>query len=192
MPENSTKQTVSNPSEGRSASPGDTSASTQENRMAGSTRSNRPSDAERTFGSEDQGIVGKAQESGREIASRSVQALSDRTRATTDSYMHEVSAGLHTLAEGLRQTSSSVQGTGSDQSLSNAGARHLEGLAGKVDDFSSYLDRKDMTAIYSDVRGFAREHPAVFVGGAFALGFAVSRLLKSGGGSDEEIPTRGH
>lgn len=191
MPENLNKQTASTPSEDRSPGTAGTSAEGYEKKTAGSMPSNRTADGQ-NLGSEEQSLVGKAQESGREIASRSVQAVSDRTRATTDTYMQEVSTGLHTLAEGLRQTSSSVQGTGFDQPLSNAGARYLEGLAGKVEDFSSYLERKDLTAIYSDVRGFARDHPAVFVGGAFALGFAVSRLLKSGNNSDEITSTRGH
>ena len=206
MPENSTKPTASTPSESRSGGAGATSASNesrsggagatsasnQEYRQTDSTTSNRSPDAAGSFRSEDAGIAGKAQESGREIVSRSVQAVGDRTRATTNSYVQEVSSGLHTLAEGLRHTSSTVQGTTDDQPLSNAGARYLEGLADKVEDFSSYLERKDLTALYSDVRGFAREHPAVFVGGAFAIGFAVSRLLKSGGRSDEDFSTRGH
>ena len=192
MPENSTKQTASSPSEGPSGGSGATSASNQEYRTTDSTTATRRPDAAGGFGSEDSGLAGKAQESGREILSRSVQAVGDRTRATTDSYMQEVSTGLHALAEGLRQTGSSVQGTGFDQPLSNAGARYLEGLAGKVEDLSGYLERKDLTAIYGDVRVFAREHPAVFVGGAFALGFAVSRLLKSGGRPDDDIATRGH
>ena len=190
MAENSTKQTASTPAESRLGGSGATSASNQEYRKTEST--NRSPDAAGGFRSEDSGIAGKAQESGREIVSRSVQAVGDRTRATTDSYMQEVSTGLHALAEGLRQTGSSVQGTGADQPLSNAGARYLEGLAGKVEDLSGYLERKDLTAIYGDVRVFAREHPAVFVGGAFALGFAVSRLLKSGSRPDDDISTRGH
>jgi hypothetical protein len=127
----------------------------------------------------EQGVMAQVQDSGREIAAKSLGAVSERTRAATSGYVSDISTGLHTLAAGLRQTSSTFQDAAEDKPLSMAGARYVEDLANKIESVSNYFERKDPADVVNDVKKFARENPTVFVGGAFALGFALSRLVRS-------------
>src|SRR5215207_7425241 len=92
-------------------SPGDQGAEERANRAAGGEQ-RLDNDQGNGAG---QGIVAQAQESGREIASKSIQAIGDRTRNATAGYKSDISAGLHTLADGLRQTSSTFQDAAEDK-----------------------------------------------------------------------------
>lgn len=127
----------------------------------------------------DQGVLAQAQESGRDIASKSIEAIGERTRTATAGYKSDISAGLHTLADGLRQTSSTVQDAAEDKPISTAGAKYIEDIAKKIEAVSDYFERSEAGDVVQDLKGFARRNPTVFVGGAFALGFALSRLLRS-------------
>jgi hypothetical protein len=125
------------------------------------------------------GVLEQVQESGKEIASRSLEAVSERTRAATSGYQSDITAGLQTLADGLRKTSTTLQDAPDDKPLSTAGARYMEELAQRIDSVSAYVERKDPADVIKDVKRFARQNPTIFVGGSFALGFALSRLLRS-------------
>lgn len=129
----------------------------------------------------DQSVIAQVQESGREIASKSMEAIGDRTRTATAGYKSDISSGLHTLADGLRQTSSTFQQAAEDKPISTAGARYIEDIAKKIEGVSDYFERTEASDLINDMKGFARRNPAVFVGGAFAMGFAISRLIRSAG-----------
>src|SRR3546814_8495932 len=47
--------------------------------------------------------------------------------------------------------------------------------------FAQTLREKDLDGLVEDVGDFARRQPALFLGGAVALGFAMSRFLKTSG-----------
>lgn len=126
----------------------------------------------------DAGVIEQVQESGREIAAKSLQAIGERTKSTTAGYQSDISSGLRTLADGLKQTSSTF-GVADETPLSSAGGRYIADLAEKIEGISDYFERKDAGELIEDVKGFARRNPTVFVGGAFALGFAISRLVRS-------------
>lgn len=131
-------------------------------------------------GQREEGVLSQVQESGRDIANKGLQAISEKTRSATDGYKSEITSGLHTLADGLRQTSSSFRTNGEENTLASAGARYIGDLAEKIESVSGYFERKDATALLQDVRGFAKRNPTVFVGSAFAVGFALSRVIRSG------------
>lgn len=124
-------------------------------------------------------VVGQVQETGRELASRSIDAIGGRARAATSAYKTDITSGLHTLADGLRQTSSTFMDAAEDKPLSTAGARYIDDLASKIENVSDYFERKDPADLVRDIKVFAKKNPAIFVGGAFALGFAISRLARS-------------
>ncbi|MDI1241096.1 MAG: hypothetical protein PSX80_04160 [bacterium] len=131
-------------------------------------------------GREEEGVLSQVQESGKDIASKGLQAISDKTRSTTEGYKSELTGGLHTLANGLRQTSSSFRTGGEQNALASAGAKYIGDLADRIESVSGYFERKDATDLFRDVKGFARRNPTVFVGGAFVVGFALSRVIRTG------------
>jgi len=59
-------------------------------------------------------------------------------------------------------------------------AGYADQLAGRVEQAASYLRGKDLDQIVDEAERLAHRQPALFVGGAFALGLLAARFLKSG------------
>ena len=86
------------------------------------------------------------------------------------------SDNLNTVAHAFRQTGAHLRD--SDQ----AGiAGYVDRAAGQVEHFAGYLGKRDPREIAQDAELFARREPALFLGGALALGLFAARFLKSSG-----------
>lgn len=81
---------------------------------------------------------------------------------------------LGKLADALHQTSSNLQQNNEEQV-----ARYAEMAADGLQRLSSSLREQDVNSLLRQTENLARRQPAVFVGGAVALGFMLSRFLKS-------------
>jgi hypothetical protein len=95
---------------------------------------------------------------------------------------------LGSVAQALRQASKHLR-----QGDQHGFAQYADKAADRVEQFSGDLRDKDVQAIVRDVERYAREQPALFLGGAFVLGLLGARFLKStahreesGGGEDYE------
>jgi hypothetical protein len=91
--------------------------------------------------------------------------------------------GLGSLTTALRQTGDVLQQNG----LPAPVADYANSFAGQVERFASYLRDKDVDDLARDAGDYARKNPMVFVGGAFLLGLAVARFLKSSESKAEEL-----
>jgi len=80
------------------------------------------------------------------------------------------------VAQALRQTGQQLR----DQDQAPV-AQFAEGAADFVDRFTGYLNQRNINEMIGQVEVFARRQPALFLGGAFALGFMAARFLKSSG-----------
>lgn len=70
-------------------------------------------------------------------------------------------------------------------------ARALESVSELLEDTARGLRDTDPDQVLEEVRGAARRHPAIFLAGAAALGFAAARLARaSHGGEEAERPAR--
>jgi hypothetical protein len=81
--------------------------------------------------------------------------------------MVPVQSALRETAQQLRK-----QGQGSV-------GQYADKAADQVERFSGYLRETEVDQIMDEARGFARRRPALFLGGAVALGFFGTRFLKS-------------
>lgn len=77
-----------------------------------------------------------------------------------------VARALHQTADNLRDEQPQT-------------ARYVERAAEGLERFSRTLRERDVDALYSDARNFARRQPALVIGGTIAAGFLLSRFLKS-------------
>ena len=78
------------------------------------------------------------------------------------------------LAERLQRSADDMQGSEAWlAALMERGARELGGVA-------KDMERSDMAGILGSAEVFARRQPALFVGAAVALGFALTRVARSG------------
>lgn len=114
-------------------------------------------------------VRGKAEETASVIAreaqeTATVQLTSQKERAVST---------LDTLAQTLRDSGQNLR-TEQPQiaSLTDEAARRVESA-------SNYVREHDVKDLVREVEGFARREPALFLGGAFAIGFLAARFLKA-------------
>lgn len=107
--------------------------------------------------------------------------VSDETSAKISDKKSQVAQGLSTVADNLRQADESMQNTDQETPIANIAGKYTDSLAGKIEQASEYIERKDLGEMLGDAERFARRNPAIFIGGAFTLGLLLARFLKSSG-----------
>ena len=108
---------------------------------------------------QESGIVGRVKE-------RATAQLATQKDKATD--------GLGSVAQAVRETTQHLR---SRQHEAVAG--YAEKAADQIERFSQRLKEKDVTELLDDAQQLARRQPALFIGGAFALGLLGARFLKS-------------
>jgi hypothetical protein len=101
------------------------------------------------------------------------EGLSAQARAQKDNVADRIGSiaeRVHQTADDLRDREGWLAG------LMDRGAQELDGIA---DD----IRRSDVSSLLDSVEVFARRQPALFMGASVALGFALSRVARSGGES---------
>lgn len=84
---------------------------------------------------------------------------------------------LGDVARAVRNTTQQMSGEGG----SNPIASYANSAADRIDEWSETLRTRDFQDLARDVRQFARQQPALFLGTAFGLGLLAARFLKSSG-----------
>lgn len=130
--------------------------------------------------------VREGKEKARELGDEASRIAHTRAEEQKD----RLTSGMRTVADALRH--------GTEQ-LPEERQRYgsiIENVADRVEGVSRYLDERDVDGLTREARQFARKHTPLFLGGAFALGLAGARFLKSSGseatdGSSWESGRRG-
>jgi hypothetical protein len=112
-----------------------------------------------TGGSSDRGIMDRVKETA------AAQLSSQKDRATD---------GLGSLADAVRKTSQPLR-----ENKQDTIARYVEKTADQIEQFSTRLRERDLGDLVAEAQRFARRQPALFIGGAFAVGVLATRFLKS-------------
>lgn len=111
-------------------------------------------------------------------AKRGANQLVDRVKARAteqiSSQKDRATDGLGAVAEAVRHTTRHLR-----EGQHEDAARYVEMAADQLERLSSALREKDVNELLDDAQRLARRQPALFVGGAFAVGFAAARFLKS-------------
>ena len=143
----------------------------------GSTRTSGTHDmsANASQGGEAHGLVDQMRSS----ASDTFKTVKSNTTAKLEEQKSTLSTGLMTVADNIRQLGSNLSGAQANDPLTRIAADYSETAAQKLRTAADYFNSHDVETMYRDVEGLARRNPAVFVGGAFALGFLAARFLKS-------------
>jgi hypothetical protein len=135
-------------------------AESTESRTFGSTPGNAGTATHSTeTNSTNTGIVGKVRE-------QATAQLSSQKDKATD--------GLGSVAQAVRQTTQHLR-----DNQHETVAHYAEQAAEQIERFSQGLKNKDVGELMNDAQQLARRQPALFVGGAFALGLLGARFLKS-------------
>ena len=124
------------------------------------------------LGSSARQVVGQAQDA----VGQMVGQVQEQATARLSGQFGRAAEGLSSLSQAMRSTGGQLREQ--DQAT---GAAYAEWVAEQTERAAGYLHGKDLDRVVEDVEGFARRQPALFVGGAFALGLAAARFLKSSG-----------
>lgn len=87
------------------------------------------------------------------------------------------------LADAARQMAGKLD-DGKTESGNAKAAEYARKAADGMDRFSESLKQKDIEEIADDARTAVRNNPAIAVGAAAVIGFALARFLKGSGGND--------
>lgn len=128
-------------------------------------------------GMQDEGVTEKA----RRMAGEAGEKAVDTIESNVDRGKNRLANTLHSFADALRRASSDLR-----EDDPNAPNDFIERAAGQVDRLSSFVQGQDLRHTTHDLENFARRQPALFLGGAFLLGVAGARFLKSSQRADEE------
>lgn len=102
-----------------------------------------------------------------EEAKQRVRSFAEERKSVAADQVRGIADVLHQTSEGLREQRYGMVGDIADRA------------AQRLDDFAETMRDRDLDSMIADVGDFARRQPALFIGGAVALGFALSRFLKA-------------
>jgi hypothetical protein len=108
---------------------------------------------------------------------QAVGQVTQQATSTLASQKGQTAHGLTDVADALRQTGQQLQQK--NQPMEGMAGQMIERAATGVDDVAGYLQNHDLNQIVGDFESFARRNSALFLGGAFVLGLAAARFLKS-------------
>lgn len=88
-------------------------------------------------------------------------------------------AARSSLAEDIDALGRAIRRGGSELPPGSPQARAWDALADGVGSAAGALKDQDMAGIARSLRGFARDNPATFLGGAMLLGFVATRFARA-------------
>lgn len=156
----------------------DQNTKNQTNKMPNSSSGSASGDAKNT--SSKSSIDAKEiYEQAKDTAGQAYDKVTEQASSQIDTQKENLARGLSSVADGIRQMGENLRDDDKQTPLANLTAKYGDSLAQQVEQVSDYLENKDLSDLIKDVENFARRNPAVFIGGAFALGIAAARFLKS-------------
>jgi len=120
------------------------------------------------------GKVGDVVSQTQEKAGEVVDQVKQQASTQIDTQKGRASEALGSVALAIRQTGTQLH----DQDNAQI-AQYADKAAEQIENLASYLRNTDISQMATQVERFARRQPALFLGGALALGLFGARFLKS-------------
>ncbi len=124
--------------------------------------------------------TGQAKQQGQQLAGQARQQADkiatwggEQVRVQLGNQKHNATQRIAPVQTALRETAHQLRKQGQNS------AQYVDRATDRLERFSDYLRDTDVDEIVGEARGFARRRPALFLGGAAALGFLATRFLKS-------------
>ncbi len=176
---------VSQQPQNRSATTAGSTPKPGANAPQGASGGSTPSGAGHS--SQTQQKVGEVTDQAKQQAGEVVDQAKQQATSQLSSQKDRAVDSLGTVADALRQTGKHLH-----ENDQQGFAQYADKAAERVEQFSGQLRDKDVQEIVRDVERYARQQPAMVLGGAFVLGLLGARFLKStaqreeSGGSGED------
>ena len=125
-------------------------------------------------GGGEQNLLQHAKEAGGEIVSKVQEQAGSQINRQKETAATEISQ----VANAVRRIRESLPGEESG-AVARFAAEYGDKAADSLERLSKYIREQDPRQLLDDVQNFGRRRPALLLGGAFLLGFAGARLIKS-------------
>ncbi len=125
-------------------------------------------------GGGEQGLMQHAKQATGEI----VNQVQGRAGSQLNRQKEAAASELSQVANAVRRIGNTLSGEESGKIVQYA-AEYGEKAADRIEQLSNYIREQDPKQLINDVQNFGRRRPALLLGGAFLLGFAGARLIKS-------------
>lgn len=112
-------------------------------------------------------------EQAREQARHLQQQASERGAQMLEERKGWVTGEVDAVAHALHRSADELSADGS------GAAQYAHWAADALDRVSQHLHQKDVKSLLRETQDFARREPGIVIGGALAVGFALTRFLKS-------------
>lgn len=114
----------------------------------------------------------------KQTTSEVVEQVQQQAGSKIDRQKDEAAGQLQKLAGAVRHLGDELGGQ--DQGpIARYAAEYGRKAADGIERFTNYLEQNDTRAMIREVENFGRRQPALMLGGAFLLGLAGARFLKS-------------
>jgi hypothetical protein len=120
------------------------------------------------------GFVDTAKDKIQQLASQARNTASEQVESRFSSGKTRATQTLGSVAQTLHSSSQQLR----DQQHEGI-SKYADQAANKIEEISHYLENASLNDVATRVEDFARREPALFIGGAVALGFLGARFLKS-------------
>jgi len=158
--------------EGESPSPGQGATSSQNQGTTGQQQNQGSQNQQNTGNGQD--LLQQAKQTTNEVVNQVQQQASSQLNRQKDTAASELS----TVGNAIRRFGESLNNEGQGP-IARMAAQYGDKAAESLDRAARYLREQDPQRLLNDVQSFGRRQPALLIGGAFLLGFAGARIIKS-------------
>ncbi|SOE08533.1 hypothetical protein SAMN05877838_0256 [Hoeflea halophila] len=114
------------------------------------------------------------------------QKISETGEKLKSEARHQSDEAKSRVADEMSNVASALHGASGEFDTGTLQAKLLNQIADGISGAADTVRNKDMSEVVTDVQGFARSNPAVFLGGAALLGFVASRFAKASESRDHD------
>jgi hypothetical protein len=114
----------------------------------------------------------------KQTTSEVVDQVQEQAGSRLNRQKDEAANDLQRLAGAVRRMGDELHG-GEQGPLAQYAAQYGQKAAEGIDRLTNYLRTTDTKQLFSEIENFGRRQPALMIGGAFLLGLAGARFLKS-------------
>lgn len=123
---------------------------------------------------QNQDLLQHAKQAGGEIVNQVQQQAGTQIERQKETAANELSM----VVNAVRQFGQNLSGEASGP-IARYAAEYGDKAANSLERLSNYIREQDARRLLNDVQNFGRRQPALLLGGAFLLGFAGARLIRS-------------
>jgi len=122
----------------------------------------------------DKDLLQQAKQTTNEVVSQ----VQEQANSQVNRQKETAASELSTVVNAVRRFGETLNNEGNGP-IARFAAQYGDKAANSLDRFAQYLREQDAKRLLDDVQNFGRRQPALLIGGAFLLGFAGARIIKS-------------